>query len=173
MQKGRQGWTARGRPFGAAPPLHHPGNRCCCLLLLLLLLHLAAGAEVVGVGGALLSPHCYAGVDASPKRLRTPAGCHCLLLVLGHSAAACSSLGASPPPLFQRGWLVQQRRLCQASCRQGREEWNYYLLRWCRQREKIDWQEALHLIVGWCGRFLFFVVPRQFSQIIGKSNFDS
>jgi len=23
------------------------------------------------------------------------------------------------------------------------------------------------LIVGWCGRFLFFVVPRQFSQDIG------
>jgi len=24
------------------------------------------------------------------------------------------------------------------------------------------------LIVGWCGRFLFFVVPRQFSQDIGE-----
>jgi len=25
-----------------------------------------------------------------------------------------------------------------------------------------------NLIVGWCGRFLFFVVPRQFSQVIGE-----
>jgi len=33
------------------------------------------------------------------------------------------------------------------------------------RRGKIDWQEP---IVGWCGRFLFFVVPRQFSQDIGE-----
>jgi len=26
----------------------------------------------------------------------------------------------------------------------------------------------VNLIVGWCGRFLFFVVPRQFSQDIGE-----
>jgi len=26
----------------------------------------------------------------------------------------------------------------------------------------------VNLIVGWCGRFLFFVVPRQFSQVIGE-----
>jgi len=26
----------------------------------------------------------------------------------------------------------------------------------------------INLIVGWCGRFLFFVVPRQFSQGIGE-----
>jgi len=25
-----------------------------------------------------------------------------------------------------------------------------------------------NLIVGWCGRFLFFVVPRQFSQVVGE-----
>jgi len=24
------------------------------------------------------------------------------------------------------------------------------------------------LIVGWCGRFLFFVVPRQFSQVVSE-----
>jgi len=24
------------------------------------------------------------------------------------------------------------------------------------------------LIVGWCGLFLFFVVPRQFSQVVGE-----
>jgi hypothetical protein len=36
---------------------------------------------------------------------------------------------------------------------------------WCRQREKIDWQEPGNLIVGWCGQFLFFVV-RQFSHQI-------
>jgi len=42
------------------------------------------------------------------------------------------------------------------------------LLGWCRQREKIDWQEPRKLIVGWCGRFLFFVLPRQFSQDIGE-----
>jgi len=27
---------------------------------------------------------------------------------------------------------------------------------------------SVNLIVGWCGRFLFFVVPRQFSQDIGE-----
>jgi len=26
----------------------------------------------------------------------------------------------------------------------------------------------VNLIVGWWGRFLFFVVPRQFSQVIGE-----
>jgi len=38
-------------------------------------------------------------------------------------------------------------------------------LGWSQEREKIDWQEAqnLNLIVGWCGRFLFFVVSRQFT----------
>jgi len=43
-------------------------------------------------------------------------------------------------------------------------------LGWCRRREKIDWQEPrqFDLIVGWCGRFLFFVVPRQFSLDIGR-----
>jgi len=25
-----------------------------------------------------------------------------------------------------------------------------------------------NLIVGWCGQFLFFVVPRQFSQVVGE-----
>jgi len=40
------------------------------------------------------------------------------------------------------------------------------MLGWFRQREKIDWQKEL--IVGWCGRFLFFVVPRQSSQDIGE-----
>jgi len=29
-------------------------------------------------------------------------------------------------------------------------------------------RNSVNLIVGWCGRFLFFVVPRQFSQDIGK-----
>jgi len=24
------------------------------------------------------------------------------------------------------------------------------------------------LIVGWCGQFLFFVVPRQFRQVVGE-----
>jgi len=35
----------------------------------------------------------------------------------------------------------------------------------CRGREKIDWQD---LIVGWNGQFLFFVVPCQFSQVVGE-----
>jgi len=26
------------------------------------------------------------------------------------------------------------------------------------------WRNPVNLIVGWCGRFLFFVVPRQFSR---------
>jgi len=38
---------------------------------------------------------------------------------------------------------------------------------WCWQREKIDWQEARKFDC-WCGLFLFFVVPCQFSQDIGK-----
>jgi len=29
-------------------------------------------------------------------------------------------------------------------------------------------RNSVNLIVGWSGRFLFFVVPRQFSQDIGK-----
>jgi len=29
-------------------------------------------------------------------------------------------------------------------------------------------RNRVNLIVGWCGRFLFFVVPRQFSQDIGE-----
>jgi len=29
-------------------------------------------------------------------------------------------------------------------------------------------RKPLNLIVGWCGRFLFFVVPRQFSQVIDE-----
>jgi len=29
-------------------------------------------------------------------------------------------------------------------------------------------RKPLNLIVGWCGRFLFFVVPRQFSQVVGE-----
>jgi len=41
---------------------------------------------------------------------------------------------------------------------------------WCQQREKIDWQEThkFDCRLGWCGRFLFFVVPRQFSQVVGE-----
>jgi len=33
---------------------------------------------------------------------------------------------------------------------------------------KLIGREPIHLIVGWCGRFLFFVVPCQFSQDIGE-----
>jgi len=33
---------------------------------------------------------------------------------------------------------------------------------------KLIGRKPLNLIVGWCGRFLFFVVPRQFSQDIGE-----
>jgi len=29
-------------------------------------------------------------------------------------------------------------------------------------------RKPVNLIVGWCGRFLFFVVPRQFSQDTGE-----
>jgi len=29
-------------------------------------------------------------------------------------------------------------------------------------------RKPVNLIVGWCGRFLFFVVPRQFSPAIGE-----
>jgi len=29
-------------------------------------------------------------------------------------------------------------------------------------------RKRVNLIVGWCGRFLFFVVPRQFSQVVGE-----
>jgi len=29
-------------------------------------------------------------------------------------------------------------------------------------------RKGVNLIVGWCGRFLFFVVPRQFSQVVGE-----
>jgi len=29
-------------------------------------------------------------------------------------------------------------------------------------------RKLVNLIVGWCGRFLFFVVPRQFSQVVGE-----
>jgi len=29
-------------------------------------------------------------------------------------------------------------------------------------------RNRVNLIVSWCGRFLFFVVPRQFSQDIGE-----
>jgi len=29
-------------------------------------------------------------------------------------------------------------------------------------------RKGVNLIVGWCGRFLFFVVPRQFSQDTGE-----
>jgi len=53
---------------------------------------------------------------------------------------------------------------------------------WCREREKIDEQEPrvvlaerkligrnrVNLIVGWCGQFLFFVVLRPFSQVVGE-----
>jgi len=28
--------------------------------------------------------------------------------------------------------------------------------------------QRVNLIVGWCGRFLLFVVPRQFSQVVGE-----
>jgi len=31
---------------------------------------------------------------------------------------------------------------------------------------KLIGRKPVNLIVGWCGRFLFFVVPRQFSQIL-------
>jgi len=33
---------------------------------------------------------------------------------------------------------------------------------------KLIGRNPVNLIVGWCGRFLFFVVPRQFSQDIGE-----
>jgi len=29
-------------------------------------------------------------------------------------------------------------------------------------------RKLVNLIVGWCGRFLFFIVPRQFSQVVGE-----
>jgi len=29
-------------------------------------------------------------------------------------------------------------------------------------------RNGVNLIVSWCGRFLFFVVPRQFSQVVGE-----
>jgi len=29
-------------------------------------------------------------------------------------------------------------------------------------------RKPVNLIVGWCGRFLFFVVPRQFSQVVSE-----
>jgi len=29
-------------------------------------------------------------------------------------------------------------------------------------------RKPVNLIVGWCGRFLFFIVPRQFSQDTGE-----
>jgi len=29
-------------------------------------------------------------------------------------------------------------------------------------------RNSVNLIVGWCGRFLFFVIPHQFSQDIGE-----
>jgi len=29
-------------------------------------------------------------------------------------------------------------------------------------------RKSVNLIVGWCGRFLFFVVPREFSQDIAS-----
>jgi len=32
----------------------------------------------------------------------------------------------------------------------------------------MDWQEPVNLIVGWCRQFLFFVVLRQFSQVVGE-----
>jgi len=38
----------------------------------------------------------------------------------------------------------------------------------CWQREKIDWQNRVNLIVGWCGQFLIFVVLHQFSQVVGE-----
>jgi len=51
----------------------------------------------------------------------------------------------------------------------GGREWGVLLfLGWCQLREKIDWQEARKFDCRWCGQFLFFVVPRQFSQGIGE-----
>jgi len=38
---------------------------------------------------------------------------------------------------------------------------------WGRERKLIG-RSRVNLIVGWCGRFLFFVVLRQFSQDIGE-----
>jgi len=29
-------------------------------------------------------------------------------------------------------------------------------------------RNGVNLIVSWCGQFLFFVVPRQFSQVVGE-----
>jgi len=37
----------------------------------------------------------------------------------------------------------------------------------CRGKKLIG-RNPVNLIVRWCGRFLFFVVPRQFSQDIGE-----
>jgi len=34
---------------------------------------------------------------------------------------------------------------------------------------KLIGRKPINLIVGWCRRFLFFVVPCQFSQVIGHS----
>jgi len=34
--------------------------------------------------------------------------------------------------------------------------------------EKVIGRKPVHLIVGWCGQFLFFVVPLQFSQENGQ-----
>jgi len=31
---------------------------------------------------------------------------------------------------------------------------------------KMIGRKSVNLIVGWCGRFLFFVVPRQFSRVV-------
>jgi len=42
-------------------------------------------------------------------------------------------------------------------------------VRWCQQRErKLIGRKPINLIVGWCGQFLFFVVPFQFSLDAGE-----
>jgi len=98
--------------------------------------------------------------------------------------------------LIERGFLCNQKRVqnrkgekrkCQGVVKKGVEKKSLLngaeigeALGWCQQREKIDWQEPrkfdcplvrtifiVNLIVGWCGRFLFFVVPCQFSQDLG------
>jgi len=33
---------------------------------------------------------------------------------------------------------------------------------------QLSLQSTVNLIVGWCGQFLFFVVPPQFSSVVGS-----
>jgi len=49
----------------------------------------------------------------------------------------------------------------------------FLLLGGAGRGRKLIGRKPINLVVGWCGGFLFFVVPRKFSLDAGKSNFDS